>query len=123
MTSEQNTKIGRPMVILSFFYIAVGILELGYFALESFAAPAHIPILGIISLITAFLIFKMIKWVIPFVAGLFLTGLTFAATTLSNSLALQAFGDALLFNTSLIVYMILLFIVTIYILAKKESFY
>ena len=123
MTSEQNTKIGKPMVILSIFYIAVGIVELGYFAMESFTAPAHIPILGIISLITAFFIFKMIKWVIPIVAGLFLTGLTFAATTLSNSLALQAFADALLFNISLIVYMILLFIVTIYILAKKESFY
>ena len=123
MTSEQNIKIGKPMMALLFFYIIVGIIELGYFAMESFAAPAHIPILGIVSLITAFLIFKMIKWVIPFVAGLFLTGLTFAATTLSNSLALQAFGDALLFNSSLIVYMILLFIVTIYILAKKESFY
>ena len=123
MTSEQNIKIGKPMMALSFFYIIVGIIDLGYFAMESFAAPAHIPILGIVSLITAFLIFKMIKWAIPFVVGLFLTGLTFAVTTLSNSLALQAFGDALLFNSSLIVYVILLFIVTIYILAKKESFY
>ena len=123
MTLEQNIKIGKPMLALSIFYIAVGIVELVYFAIESFAAPAHIPILGIVSLITAFLIFKMIKWAIPFVAGLFLTGLTFGVTTLSNSLALQAFGDALLFNISLIVYVILLVIVTIYVLAKKESFY
>jgi len=123
MTSEQNTKIGKSMMALSIFYIAVGIVELGYFAMEGFTAPAHIPILGIVSLITAFLILKMMKWVIPFVAGLFLTGLTFAATSLSNSLALQAFGDGMLFNMSLIVYMILLLIVTIYILAKKESFY
>jgi hypothetical protein len=123
MTSEQNTKIGKSMMALSIFYIAVGIVELGYFAMEAFTAPAHIPILGIVSLITAFLILKMMKWVIPFVIGLFLTGLTFAATSLSNSLALQAFGDAILFNMSLIVYMILLLIVTIYILAKKESFY
>ena len=38
-----------------------GIVELSYFAMEGLTAPAHIPILGIVSLITAFLIFKMIK--------------------------------------------------------------
>jgi hypothetical protein len=90
--------------------------------MESFAAPAHIPVLGLVSLITAFLIFKMTKWAVPLVAGLFLTGITFAATTLSNSLALQAFGDAMLFNLALVIYMILLLIVSVVLLGKRDSF-
>ena len=123
MTSEKSTKIRNPtMVIFSIFYIAIGIVELGYFAIENFAAPAHIPVLGILSLITAYSIFKMKKWALPLVVGLLATGITFGATTLSNSITLQTFGGAILFHLVLIVYMIILLIVSIYLLAKREKF-
>jgi hypothetical protein len=49
-------------------------------------------------------------------------GLTFGATTLSNSLALQAFGDAMLLNLALIAYMIILLMVSLGIVAKRENF-
>jgi len=123
MTSEKSTKIRNPtMLIFSIFYIAIGIVELGYFAIENFAAPAHIPVLGILSLITAYSIFKMKKWALPLVVGLLGTGITFGATTLSNSITLQTFGGAILFHLVLIVYMIILLIVSIYLLAKREKF-
>ena len=123
MTSKSSSKIKNPAVLLfTIFYVAVGIIEVGYFAIESSAAPPHIPVLGILSLITAYTVFKMKKWALPLVVGLFLVGITFGTTTLSNSLELQTLGDAMLFHTALIAYMIILVIASVYIVAKRESF-
>jgi len=123
MTTISDSKIKNTAVSLfSIFYIAVGIAEVGYFAIENFAAPPHIPVLGILSLITAYTVYKMKKWALPLVVGFFFVGLTFGATTLSNSLALQAFGDAMLFHIALIAYMILLLITSLYIVARRENF-
>ncbi|MCW4016232.1 MAG: hypothetical protein NWF06_07675 [Candidatus Bathyarchaeota archaeon] len=123
MTSEKSSKIENPIMrIMAIFYIIVGIAQLGYFAIESFAAPPHIPVLGLISLITAYSVFTMKKWTLPLVAGLFFIGMTFGATTLVNSLALQTFPDAMLFNIALIAYMIVLLIASAYIIKSRENF-
>ena len=123
MASKATSKIENPAVLLfSIFYIAVGIAEVGYFVIENFAAPPHIPVLGILSLITAYSLFKMKRWTVPLVFGLFVTGITFGATTLANSIAVQTFGDAMLFHTALIAYMIILLIASGYIVAKRENF-
>jgi len=123
MTSETSNKIENPtMRLISIFYIAAGIAEVGYFALENFAAPPHIPVLGILSLITAYSIFKMKKWALPLVVGLFVVGITFGATTISNSIALQTFGGAMLFHIAMIAYMIILLIASVYIVARRENF-
>jgi len=122
MTSK-SSKIENPDVLLfSIFYIAVGIAEVGYFVIENFAAPPHIPVLGILSLVTAYSLFKMKRWSVPLVVGLFVTGITFGATTLANSIAVQTFGGALLFHLALIAYMIILLIASGYIVAKRENF-
>jgi len=123
MTSETSNKIENPtMLLTSIFYIAVGIAEVGYFVIENFAAPPHIPVLGILSLITAYSLLKMKRWSVPLVIGLFLTGITFGATTLSNSIALQTFGGAMLFHIALIAYMVILLIVSIYTVVRRENF-
>ena len=123
MTSKSSSKIKNPAVLLfSIFYVAVGIIEVGYFAIESSAAPLHIPVLGILSLITAYTVFTMKKWALPLVVGLFFVGITFGATTLSNSLALQTSGGAMLLHLALIAYMIILLIASVYIVAKRENF-
>jgi len=122
MTSK-SSKIENPDVLLfSIFYIAVGIAEVGYFVIENFAAPPHIPVLGILSLVTAYSLFKMKRWSVPLVVGLFVTGITFGATTLANSIAVQTFGGALLFHLALIAYMIILLIASGYIVVKRENF-
>ena len=123
MTAKLGTKIENPIVLLlAIFYIAAGIAQIGYFAIESSAAPPHIVILGIFSLITAYTLFTMKKWTLFLVAGLFFTGITFAATTLNTSLIVQTFGGALLFHLALIAYMIMLAIALIYIIAKRSDF-
>ena len=122
MNTEKG-KIENPtMLLFSIFYITVGIVEVGYFAIENSVAPAHIPVLGILSLITAYYIFKMKKKALPLVLGLFVTGITFSVTTLSNSITLQKFGGAIPFHITLIAYMIILSIASAYIVAKREKF-
>jgi hypothetical protein len=123
MTSKSGSKIENPIVLLfSIFYVVVGIAEIGYFAIANATAPPHIPLLGILSLITAFSLFKMNKWTVPLAVAMFFTGITFGAATLINSLELQSFGAALLFNIALIVYMIILLIASWYIVNKRANF-
>ena len=110
------------VLLFSLFYIAVGIIEVGYWAIENFAAPPHIGVLGILSLITAYGFFRMKKWSVPLVIGIFFLGITFGAITLNTSLVLQTFEGAPLFHTSLIAYMIILLIAFIYTIIKREDF-
>jgi len=121
MTSETSKTQNTIMLMVSIFYIIAGIAQIGYFAVAN-AAPPHIPILGIVSLITAFTLFKKLKWTLPLAAGLFVTGITFAVATLSNSLALESFGDAMLFNIAIVAYMIILLIASGYVLTKRANF-
>ena len=123
MTLKKSNKIeSSTMRIIAIFYIANGIVEIGYFAIEGFAAPPHILVLGILSLITAYTIFAMKKWTLPLVVGLFLVGITFGVTTLANSMALQTFSGAILFHIALIAYMIILLAASIYIIARRKNF-
>jgi hypothetical protein len=123
MVSESRFNIKSPMVMLfSLFFIIGGVIEVGYWAIEISSAPPHLPILGILSLVTAYFFLKMNRWSVPLVIALFLMGVTFGAITLHTSLILQTFGGAMLFHIALIVYMIILLIAFIYIIAKREEF-
>ncbi len=123
MTSKSRFNIENPMVFLfSLFYIVVGVVEVGYWAIENSVTPPHIGALGILSLITAYGFFRMKKWSVPLVIGIFFLGVTFAAITLNTSIVLQTFGGAPLFHTALIAYMIILLIAFIYTITKREDF-
>jgi len=122
MASETSmaTK-NRTFLMFSIFYIVAGIAQLASFAIEGSSAPLHLPLLGIISLITGYLVFSMKKWAIPFVAGLLAVGVIFGATTLSSSIALNSFGGAILLHIALIAYIIVLLVVSVYLLSKRET--
>lgn len=123
MTLKSKFKVENPVVFLfSVFYIIAGAVEVFYLVSEKFAAPPHIGVLGLLSLITAYGLLKMRKWSVLLVAALFFLGITFGATTLYNSVTLQTFEGELLFHTALIAYMIMLLIAFIYVVAKREKF-
>ncbi len=123
MTLKSKFKIENPVVFLfSVFYIVAGAVEIFYLGVERFTAPPHIGVLGLLSLITAYGLFKMRKWSVLLVTALFLLGITFGATTLYNSVILQTFEGALSFHLALIVYMIMLLIAFVYVVSKKEKF-
>ena len=110
----------RTFLMFSIFYIVAGIAQLASFAIEG-SAPLHLPLLGIVSIVTGYLVFSMKKWAVPLVAGLLVVGIVFGATTLSSSMALQTFGGAMLLHVALIAYIILLLVASLYLLAQKEK--
>ncbi len=123
MTLDQSSKISySPGMLFSVFYIIAGIILIGYYAIDGFAAPPTLPVLGILSIITAYYLFKKQKWTLPLVIILFFTGITFGATTLANSITLQTFTGSLLFHVTLLAYMIILFIASAYIIKNREDF-
>jgi hypothetical protein len=123
MGSESRFSIKSPIVFLfALFFIIAGVIEVGYWAIKSFSVPPHIAILGVLSLITAYFFFRMKKWSVPLVIGLFLIGITFGSITLNTSVRLQTFGGAILFHIALIAYMIILLIAFIYTIIKREDF-
>jgi len=123
MTSKSGFKIENPFVLLfAIFYIVAGIAQIGYFTIEISAAPPHLPILGIFSLVTAYSLFKLKKWSIFLVASLFATGVAFGATTLNASIIVQTFGGALQFHLALIIYIIMVSVAFIYFLLKRSNF-
>jgi len=123
MTLKSKFKVENPVVFLfSVFYIIAGAVEVSYSVIENFTSPPHIGVLGLLSLITAYGLFKMRKWSVLLVTALFFLGITFGATTLYDSVILQTFEGALLFHTALVAYMIILLIAFVYVVAKREKF-
>lgn len=123
MCSESRFNIKSPLVFLfSLFFIIGGVIEVGYWAIESFSAPPHIAILGVLSLITAYSFIKKKRWSVPLVSALFFMGIIFGAINLNTSIMFQTFGGALLFHIALIVYIALLMIAFIYTIIKRKDF-
>jgi len=96
------------------FYAIVGIVCFAVLPMTDF--PPHIGIIGILSLITAYGLFKKRVWAIWLVVVLFFVATTFSAVTLY-----YVFGSDLLLGISAIVYLILTWIFTAYTAAKRKT--
>jgi len=123
MTLKSKLKVENPVVLLfSVFYAVAGAAEIFVLAVTNFTAPPHLGVLGLLSLITAYGLFKMRRWSVLLVTALFFLGVTFSATTLYDSIILQTFEGALLFHVALIAYMIMTVVAFIYVAAKRKDF-
>ncbi len=112
------------IVALSIFYAIAGGAEIFLLYLSDFSLFT-VGILGILSLITAYGLVKTKKWVPWLVAILLTLGITFGATTLHASILRQTFSpslDVLSFHLTLIVYLLMMIVASIYVLAKREIF-
>jgi len=123
MTLKSKLKVENPVVLLfSVFYAVAGAAEIFVLAVTNFTAPPHLGVLGLLSLITAYGLFKMRRWSVLLVTALFFLGVTFSATTLYDSIILQTFEGALLFHVALIAYMIMTVVAFMYVAAKRKDF-
>jgi len=96
------------------FYMIAGILFLVLLPLSNFAA--HLGIIGILSLATAYALFQKRSWSIWTIAILFLVNTTFSAYTIY-----WYFGKDLLYSTGTIAYLALTWIFTIYAANKRST--
>ena len=97
------------------FYAIVGIACFAVLAIGDFRL-IHISIIGILSLITAYGLFKKRIWTIWVVVALF-----FIATTFSAFMLCYTFGQNILLNVIVIAYFILTWIFTAYTAAKRKT--
>ena len=122
MALKSKLKVENPAVLLfSIFYAIAGIVFLSIFVVYVLKPP-HVGIIGVLSLITAYGVFRMEKWAVWLVVVLFFLGTTFGAITLYDSIVLQTFEGALLFHAALIVYLIMTVVAFIYVVAERKDF-
>ena len=122
MKLKSKLKVENSTVLLlSLFYVIAGIMFLSAFVIYGLQL-LNLGIIGVLSLITAYYVFRMNRWAVWLVVALFLLGTTAGAIILGNSIVLQTFGGALLFHMALIAYLILTLIAFIYVAAKRKKF-
>ena len=123
MTLKSKLKVENPAVLLfSVFYAVAGAAKIFILVVTNFTAPPHLGVLGLLSLIATYCLFRMRRWLVLLVTALFFLGITFGATTLYDSIVLQTFEGALLFHVALTAYMIMTVVAFIYVAAKRKDF-
>ena len=108
----------------SIFYVIVGVAEAIILALSNFSL-IHVAPLAVLSLITAYGLFRMKKWAVFLVTILFFLAIAFGVPVLYVSVMWETFYpsvDVLLFHLALIAYLILTLISLIYVVAVRNDF-
>jgi len=105
-------KIGMFAAIA--FYAIAGIISFVVLVMDF--RLVHIGIIGILSLITAYGLFKKRVWTIWLVAMLF-----FVATTFSAVMLYYFFGKDLLLDISMMAYLILTWVFTAYAAVRRKT--
>jgi hypothetical protein len=114
----------RDGLLLAIFYAVLGVAHLVILAVSNFALVTS-GILAVLSLIAAFGLFTVKKWVVWLVIGLFFPQFVFGSLTLYAAyLQYMAFQEItlVLINIALAVFIILTFVSFVYVAAKRKSF-
>ena len=121
MTVKSKFKVENPAVfIISIFYTIAGIVFLSIFVADGLKPP-HVGIIGVLSLMTTYGVFRKEKWAVWLVFVLFILGNTVGIITLIfTSTWPPEFG--LWLQLPLIIYLIVTWVISIYVVAKREKF-
>jgi uncharacterized membrane protein (DUF2068 family) len=124
MDLKERLKIeSTPIFVFLLFYIIAAIGNL-YVLAANGLAMVHTALIAILSLITAYGLYRMEKWSLWLVVVLFFIGNTFGFVTLYYSIVGSGFAgsvDTLLLNLALIGYLIMTWLATIYIGARRDK--
>jgi hypothetical protein len=115
MSLQSKLKIENLGIFTAFvFYAIVGIVCFAVLPMTDF--PPHIAIIGILSLIAAYGLFRKRGWAIWFIVMLF-----FVATTLSVVTLYYASGSEMLLDLSMVVYLISTWVFSLYAIARRNT--
>lgn len=121
MKLKSKLKVENPAaLIFSIFYTIVGIAFLSIYVVYDLKL-LHVAIIGILSLITAYGVFKVEKWAVWLVVALFILGNAFGISILAATNPWPA-ALGLLLQSLLIIYIITTWIISIYVVAKRKNF-
>jgi len=122
MTLKSKLRVESLGVLVSSVFYAVAGAALVFILVVSNFTLLHVGILGPLSLITAYGVFRMKRWSVLLVIALFFLGITFGATTLYYSILRQTFEGTLLLRVALIAYLIMTVVAFLYVMAKRKNF-
>jgi hypothetical protein len=124
MALKEKLKIeSTPIFVFAVFYLLAAIWSLAILTSNG-VSMVHTAIIALLSLITAYGLYKMQKWSLWLVVALFFIGNTFGLVSLYWSIVRDGFAgstEVLLLNLALIGYVIMTWLATIYIGAKKDK--
>lgn len=112
------------VLVFSIFYAIAGGAEFFILALSNFNLMT-VGILGILSLFASYGLLRMKKWAVLLILAIFFPEITFGASTLYSSIAIQTFGpsiDVLTLHLTLIFYLIFSLFSLLYVLIKRKLF-
>ena len=126
MSLKSKFRVENSVVLaFSIFYVIAGGAYAFILVASNFIAPPHIGVLAFLSFITAYGLIKTRKWAVLLTTVIFFLGAAFSIPVLYSSINSQTFSSslgALLFNLTLIVYVVLLLFAFVYVAAKREKF-
>jgi len=112
-------KIESPFTLsFAVFYLISAVFF--FYSLVMDPSMIHVGLIGILSLITAFGVFRRERWSVWLAFLVFCIANAFSITTLLNPLTAEIGGTIL--EVTLIVYLIIIWISTFYLIAKREEF-
>jgi hypothetical protein len=124
MALKDRLKIeSMPIFAFAVFYLLAAIWTLAILVVNG-VSMVQTAIIAMFSLITAYGLYKMQKWSLWLVVALFFIGNTFGLVSLYWSIVIDGFAGStqvLLLNLTLIGYVIMTWLATIYIGAKKDK--
>ncbi len=113
----------KGFFFFAIFYLIASVVNfiiLGMYGLRLF----HVALVAVLSLITAFGLYRLQSWSLWFVSGLFFIATTYGALMLNAFLAVYATNpdvSNLFAILAWIIYLILTWIATIYVAAKRKN--
>lgn len=124
MALKERLKIeSTPIFVFIVFYLLAAIWNLAILFSNGIAL-VQTAVIALLSLITAYGLYKMQKWSLWLVVALFFIGNTFGLVTLYWSIVRDGFAgsiEVLLLNLALIGYVIMTWLATIYIGSRRDK--
>ena len=106
----------RGIFIFTVFYLVAGILNFAVLATQGLGL-FHVALVAILSIITAFGLYRLQRWSLWLVVGLFFIATSYAAFTLHAFLQ----SSNLPLITGFAVYIVLTWLATFYLVARREK--
>ena len=110
----------KGMFIFALFYLvaaAANIIVLGMYEARLF----HVGLVAILSLLAAFGLIRLNRWSLWFVIGLFFIVTTYGAIMLSMVASSYGGGSDILAIAAWVAYLILTWVATVYVAAKRKN--
>jgi hypothetical protein len=124
MALKERLKIeSTPIFVFIVFYLLAAIWNLAILFSNGIAL-VQTGIIALLSLATAYGLYKMQKWSLWLVVALFFIGSTFGLVTLYWSIVRDGFAgsvEVLLLNLALIGYVIMTWLATVYIGSRRDK--